>query len=77
MFDNGWNCYWHFAFWYREDNIKNNKDNLFPGVGDMNILAIYKDQNQPKDLMKLENYDEDWDQDEFLDFYNKNKLKII
>ena len=77
LFDNGWNCYWHFAFWYRENNIKNNKDNLFPGVGDMNILAIYKDQNQPKDLMKLENYDEDWNQDELLDFYNKNKLKMI
>ena len=57
--------------------IKNNKDNIFPGVGDMNILAIYKDNNQPKDLMKLENYDEDWDQDELLDFYNKNKLKMI
>jgi len=27
--------------------------------------------------MKLENYDEDWDQDELLDFYNKNKLKMI
>ena len=43
----------------------------------MNILAIYKDHNQPKDLMKLENYDEDWDEDELMDFYNKNKLKII
>ena len=43
----------------------------------MNRLAIYKDQNQPKDLKKLENYDEDWDQDELLDFYNKNKLKMI
>jgi len=77
LFDNDWNCYWHFASWFREDNINNNKNNIFPGVGDMNILAIYKDQSQPKDLLQLEFYDEEWHQDKILDFYNKNNLKMI
>ena len=43
----------------------------------MNILDIYNDQNQPKDLMQLENYDEEWDEDKILSFYKKNNLKLI
>ena len=29
----------------------------------MNILAIHNDDNQPKNLLKLENYDENWTQE--------------
>ena len=77
LFDNGWTCYWHFAWWYRENNINNNKNNIFPGIGDMNILAIHNDDNQPKNLLKLKDYDENWNQGALLAFYKENNLELI
>ena len=77
LFDNGWNCYWHFAWWYRENNIKNNNNNIFPAAGDMNLLAIHKDEKQPKNLLQLKDYSEDWNQNEILAFYEENNMKMI
>ena len=46
-------------------------------TGDMNILAIPKKNTQPKNLLKINKYDEDWDQEKLIEFYNDNKLQII
>ena len=77
LFDNGWYCYWHFAWWFRENNIKNNKNDISPGTGDMNILAIHKDRNKPVNLLQLEKYDEDWDREKLMDFYKNKNIKMI
>lgn len=77
LFDNGWRCYWHFAFWYRKNNYKNDSNDMKPGTGDMNILAVPSKDSQPNDLLELSSYDEDWDQNKLIDFYNSNNLPII
>lgn len=77
LFDNGWKCYWHFAFWYRKNNYKNDSNDMKPGTGDMNILAVPSKDSQPNDLLELSSYDEDWDQNKLIDFYNSNNLPMI
>lgn len=77
LFDNGWRCYWHFAFWYRKNNYKNDSNDVKPGTGDMNILAVPSKDSQPNDLLELSSYDEDWDQNKLIDFYNSNNLPMI
>ena len=77
LFDNDWRCYWHFAFWYRKNNYKNDTNDIQPGTGDMNILAVPSKDNQPNDLLELSSYDEDWDQNKLIDFYKSNNLPMI
>lgn len=77
LFDNGWRCYWHFAFWYRKNNYKNDSNDMKPGTGDMNILAVPSKDSQPNDLLELSSYDKDWNEEELLDFYNSNNLPMI
>jgi FkbM family methyltransferase len=77
LFDNGWRCYWHFAYWFRKNNYKNNSNDLKQGTGDMNILAVPSKDSQPNDLLELSSYDEDWDQNKLIDFYNSNNLPMI
>jgi FkbM family methyltransferase len=77
LFDNGWRCYWHFAFWYRKNNYKNDSNDMKPGTGDMNILAVPSKDSQPNDLLELSSYNEDWDQNKLIDFYNSNNLPMI
>lgn len=77
LIDNGWSCYWHFAFWYRENNFNNVAENIWGGTGDMNIVAVPNEVEQPKNLLKLENSDEDWDEQRYLDFYKENSIPMI
>ena len=77
LFDNDWRCYWHFAFWYRKNNYKNDTNDIQPGTGDMNILAVPSKDNQPNDLLELSSYDEDWDENKLIDFYKSNNLPMI
>ena len=78
FFDNGWVCYWHFALWFRENNFKNNKKCIHdPGLGDMNIVAVPKNDKQPTNLLKLKSFDEDWNQDALNEFYFSNKIPFI
>ncbi|WP_202921283.1 FkbM family methyltransferase [Anatilimnocola aggregata] len=35
-----YDCYWHFAAFFSPDNFRGVKENLFPGTGDINLLAI-------------------------------------
>lgn len=79
---NEWECYWHFAHWYRKDNFKKNNNtnilaNLGTGVGDMNFLAVPKEQNQPKNLPKIINYDEKWSEDKYVSFFKENNINMI
>jgi FkbM family methyltransferase len=78
LMDNGWICYWHFASWFREKNYYQCSENdLFPNVGDMNILAIHKTKNQTNDLLRLEKFDEEWSEQKLRNFYHQNNLEII
>ena len=82
LFDNGWRCYWHYAFWYRANNFKKNNDTsgfdkVGIGVGDMNIVAVPVNKNQPEDLLELNNYDDEWNSKDLKDFYRINKLQMI
>jgi len=58
--ENGWNCYWHFAFFFSKDNFHNNQTNVFGGTGDMNVLAVPEEQPQPDDLPLISTPDENW-----------------
>jgi FkbM family methyltransferase len=60
LMKNGWHCYWHFAFFFRPDNFRGNAHNVFGGTGDMNVLAVPTDRQQPKDLPEIKSSDEDW-----------------
>ncbi len=78
FFDNGWICYWHFAIWFRENNYKNNKKCIHdPSLGDMNIVAVPRDKKQPTNLLKLKNYNEEWDADTLINFYSSNQIPMI
>ena len=82
LLENGWRCYWHYAFWYRNNNYKKNNDisilnNVGVGVGDMNIAAIPNEMNQPNNLLELKDFDEKWNEKELTEFYNKNNLQMI
>ena len=77
LMNNGWKCYWHFAFWCKKNNFKNNNDISDPHVGDMNIVAVHKDLDQPKNLLEIKSFDDQWDGEEYESFYIKNNLTII
>ena len=78
FFDNGWVCYWHYAFWYRKNNYKNNNKLIHdPGIGDMNIVAVPENNKQPTNLLKLKSFDEEWNEKDLKEFYDLNKLAMI
>lgn len=58
--EHGYRCYWHFAHFYRTDNFLGNVEDMFRGVGDMNILAVPQARHQPDDLPEINSADEDW-----------------
>ncbi len=82
LMTNGWECYWHFAFWYRKNNFKknNNTDILQSvgiGIGDMNFLAVPKEREQPKNLPKILKHDEEWTEENYRSFFEENNFKSI
>ena len=77
LFENGWKCYWHFAFWCRNNNFRKNGKNIFPGDGDMNIIAIPEKAKQPKDLLEINNPKEEWDQNKYKQFYEAKGLDLF
>jgi len=77
LLDNDWRCYWHFAFWFRKNNYKNDNNDMKPGVGDMNILAVPSQKNQPNDLLELSSWDEDWNQENLLKFYQSKNIAMV
>ena len=78
LFDNGWICYWHYAFWFRPENYKNNQNHIHnPGIGDMNIVAVPDKNDQPNNLLKLENYDDEWNDEAMKEFYKSKNIPII
>ena len=74
---NGWDCYWHFAFWYRKNNWKKHQDNIFGGTGDMNILAVPRTKIQPDNFTKLQSENELWDGDLYLKFYSDKQIPLV
>ncbi len=77
LLENGWNCYWHFAWWWRIENFKKNKKYNFKGDGDMNILAVPTNKTQPDFLPKIKNSNEEWNQKSYSSFFKENNIKII
>jgi FkbM family methyltransferase len=78
FFDNGWVCYWHYAFWFRKNNYKNNNKLIHnAGIGDMNIVAVPKNIKQPSNLLKLKSFDENWNENDLNDFYKSNKIVMV
>ena len=39
--------------------------------------SIHKNKKQPKNLLQLKNYNEDWDENEILAFYEENNMKMV
>jgi len=77
LMKNGWRCYWHFAFWYRKNNYKKNDQNIFPGTGDMNIVAVPIEDNQPDNLLELKAFNEEWNEKNLIDFYENKNIPMI
>jgi FkbM family methyltransferase len=71
----GWRCYWHFAFFYRKDNFRGEKRNVFGGTGDMNVLAVPPELEQPEDLPPVADAAQDW-QTTYAAFFNERKLPL-
>ena len=60
------------------NNYKNYKKCIHdPGLGDMNIVAVPRDKKQPTNLLKLKNYNEEWDGDKLINFYSSNQIPMI
>ncbi|MDA8893147.1 FkbM family methyltransferase [Hyphomicrobiales bacterium] len=82
LFENGWRCYWHYAFWYRQENYKKNNDitplkDVGLGVGDMNVVAVPFERDQPKNLLELRTFDELWTQEDLKNFYELKKIQWV
>lgn len=75
LLQNDWRCYWHFAFFYRKDNFRRELKNVFRGTGDMNVLAIPRNDAQPGDLPEIQAADEDW-QKVYADFFEERGLEM-
>jgi FkbM family methyltransferase len=78
VLQHGYRCYWHFAHFahfFRTDNFFGNTDNVFPNRGDMNILAVPREQRQPDDLPEIKVADEDW-RAVYADFFGTRGLKL-
>jgi FkbM family methyltransferase len=60
LLKNGWRCYWHFAFFFQNDNYRGSQGNVFGTVGDMNILAVPPVHEQPDDMPEIASATEDW-----------------
>jgi NADPH-dependent 2,4-dienoyl-CoA reductase/sulfur reductase-like enzyme len=58
-----------------QTNFFGNTDNVFPNRGDMNILAVPREQQQPDDLPEIKIADEDW-RAVYADFFGKRGLKL-
>ena len=76
LFENHWICYWHFSWWVNEKKVAE-KDNIFFGDGDMNIVAVHKNKAQPKNLLKLNDFNEEWTREKYLGFYEENSLEYF
>ena len=74
---NGWECYWHFAFWYRKNNRNKVSNNIFKGIGDMNVVAVPRKNGLLKNLQHITSPETTWDAESYLDFYKKNNIPII
>lgn len=68
-------CYWHFAHFFRTDNFLGNVEDMFRGVGDMNILAVPRARHQPDDLPEINSADEDW-RSVYTEFYSSRELAM-
>ena len=77
LLNNNWHCYWHFAWWWRQNNFKKNTEHKFKGNGDMNVLAIHSSNKQINYLPKIEKYDEEWTQEDYREFFVDNKIDVI
>ena len=78
FFDNGWICYWHYAFWFRKNNYKNNNKLIHDaGIGDMNIVAVPENIKQPSNLLRLKHFDEEWNENNLQKFYTSNKIPMV
>ena len=71
--EQGYRCYWHFAHFFRSDNFRGNSDDVFRGVGDMNILAVPLEKPQPDDLPEINSADEDW-REVYAEFFSARGL---
>lgn len=73
LMDNGWRCYWHFAHFFEKDNFRGISENIFGGVGDMNVLAAPREKAQPEDLPEIRTPEEDW-QTTYVAFYQRRQI---
>jgi hypothetical protein len=71
----GWRCYWHFASFFRSDNFLRNQENIFGGTGDMNVLAVPADREQPENLPEIHNSADDW-RDVYEIFYKERGIPM-
>jgi FkbM family methyltransferase len=71
----GWRCYWHFASFFRSDNYLRNQENIFGGTGDMNVLAVPADREQPENLPEIHNSADDW-RDVYEIFYKERGIPM-
>lgn len=71
--EQGYRCYWHFAHFYRSDNINHRPVSQGKGVGDMNVLAVPSGRDQPDDLPQIMLADQDW-RSTYSDFFKSRRL---
>ncbi len=60
LLEHGWSCFWHFTRFYSERNFRNNTDNIFGNLGDLNVLALPATQTRYPALPRLQSALEDW-----------------
>ena len=75
LLKHGWQCFWHFAFFYQNGNFKQNQVNVFGHSGDMNIVAIPRGKETPRDLPQIKSPDDDWEK-VYPSFFKANGLKL-
>ena len=75
--DNGWVCYWHFAFWYRDNNRNKVSNNIFGGTGDMNVVAVPEGSDPLENLLQIKSPQDKWDSKTYFDFYKKNNIPVV
>jgi FkbM family methyltransferase len=65
--ERSYHCYWHFAAFYSADNYRGVAENIFEGLGDVNLLALPGERDMRPTLPVIRRPDADWQQD-YADF---------
>jgi FkbM family methyltransferase len=77
LIENNYDLYWHFAFFYEAENFAGERENIFPGVGDINALAVPHERGLRVNLPPVSAPNADWKSEYTSWFENRQRQQSV